>query len=114
MDDYFEKENTFEKVYRIVRSIPCGQVTTYGQIAKMLGNPRLSRAVGYALNGCSDQDVPCHRVVNRLGELSRAFAVSGVNEQRWLLEEEGVPFTTKGTVALSECMWYGSDEATEK
>ena len=41
-------QNTFEKVYEIVARIPRGRVTTYGQIARMIGNPRLSRAVGYA------------------------------------------------------------------
>ena len=39
-------ENMFEQVYKIVAEIPTGKVTTYGRIAKMLGNPRLSRAVG--------------------------------------------------------------------
>ncbi len=41
---------TFERVYAAVRLIPRGSVATYGQIARAIGNPRLSRVVGYALH----------------------------------------------------------------
>lgn len=99
--------STFQKVYDIVRNIPRGQVTTYGQIAHLLGNPRMSRVVGYALNSCRDLSVPCHRVVNRGGGLSPVFEECGVNTQRMLLEEEGVEFTEEGNVMLSTYMWYG-------
>lgn len=99
-------KNTFEKVYEIVARIPCGRVTTYGQIARMIGNPRLSRAVGYALN-TSPGGLPCHRVVNREGRLSKVFEHDGVNEQRLLLEEEGVEFTLDGRVVMEEYMWFG-------
>ena len=62
------------RVYALVRQIPPGQVATYGQLALLLGNPRMSRAVGTALSACRDDSVPCHRVVSRLGGLSNAFA----------------------------------------
>ena len=108
-DGHGSMENMFQKVYAIVRMIPEGRVTTYGEIASMLGNPRLSRAVGYALHGSPDDPgLPCHRVVNRFGGLSRAFEQGGVNEQRQLLEEEGVPFTKEGNVDLQQVMWTGS------
>ena len=42
--------SAFEKVYEIVKKIPEGRVATYGQIARLLGNPRYSRVVGYALH----------------------------------------------------------------
>lgn len=42
--------NTFEKIYFIVKQIPHGKVASYGQIATLAGNPRLSRVVGYALH----------------------------------------------------------------
>lgn len=100
------KENTFEKVYEIVARIPRGRVTTYGQIARMIGNPRLSRAVGYALNK-SPQGLPCHRVVNREGRLAAVFEHDGIHEQRILLEEEGVEFTSDGRVVMKEYMWFG-------
>lgn len=99
-------KNTFEQVYEIVARIPYGRVTTYGQIARMIGNPRLSRAVGYALNK-SPEGLPCHRVVNREGRLARAFEHDGINEQRLLLEEEGVEFTLDGRVQMEDYMWFG-------
>ena len=92
------KDSIFQMVYELVKQIPPGKVSTYGQIAFLLGNPRLSRVVGYALHGNRDPEVPCHRVVNRKGELASAFLVNGVQEQRLLLEIEGVPFTAKDAV----------------
>ena len=68
-----ENKNTFEKIYDIVRKIPAGKVATYGQIAHLLGNPRLSRVVGYAMHSCLYDDVPCHRVVNRFGQFAKSF-----------------------------------------
>ncbi len=108
-------ESMFQKVYAIVREIPEGRVTTYGEIACMLGNPRLSRAVGYALHGSpEDPGLPCHRVVNRFGELSRAFEHGGINEQRLLLEGEGVPFTKEGNVDLGQVLWTGAEQERER
>ena len=99
--------STFEQVYAIVRQIPPGQVTTYGQIARLLGNPRMSRVVGYAMHSCTAQDIPCHRVVNRFGGFSDAFLPAGKDTQRMLLEMEGVPMTPDGLVDLARCMWQG-------
>ena len=99
--------NTFEQIYAIVRQVPAGMVTTYGQIARMLGNPRMSRVVGYAMSCCPHKDVPCHRVVNRLGDFSDAFLPAGKETQRMLLQMEGVPMTGEGLVDLKACMWRG-------
>ena len=96
----------FEKVYAIVRRIPAGSVATYGQIARLMGNPRLSRAVGYAMHS-APADVPCHRVVNREGCLCAAFEPMGEETHRLLLEAEGVPFRGDGTVNLDACRWSG-------
>ena len=93
--------NTFEKIYEIVKSIPKGKVATYGQVALMLGNPRASRVVGYALHRNPTPGViPCHRVVNRDGRLSPAFAFGGENKQRRLLEDEVVGFLSNGNVDM--------------
>ena len=94
----------FDEVYAAVRRVPRGRVTTYGRVARMLGNPRLSRAVGYAL-GAAPPDVPCHRVVSRTGGLSAAFSPLGRETHRLLLELEGVPFRPDGTVDLDRCLW---------
>jgi methylated-DNA-protein-cysteine methyltransferase-like protein len=62
-----------ESVYAVVRMIPKGKVATYGQIAALLGRPRGGREVGWALSGCDDPRVPCHRVVDRNGRLAPHF-----------------------------------------
>ena len=97
---------SFEKIYAIVRRIPYGRVTTYGQIARMLGNPRMSRIVGGAMYTAPD-GLPCHRVVNRFGGLSAQFSPEGKASQRLLLELEGVEFTLEGNVDMPRFMWYG-------
>lgn len=99
----------FEMIYDTVRAIPAGQVSTYGQIARLVGNPRLARVVGYALHE-APPDVPCHRVVNRFGGLSDAFVPTGRETHRLLLEMEGVGFTPEGNVNLAYFMWYGDQK----
>jgi methylated-DNA-protein-cysteine methyltransferase-like protein len=101
-------QNTYDKIYEIVKKIPKGKVATYGQIAMMVGNPRLSRIVGFALHVNPDPDnIPCHRVVNRKGEVSKAFAFGGANRQVELLEREGVGFLPDGRVDLKKYLWLG-------
>ena len=98
----------YDKVYEIVKQIPCGKVTTYGTIAKLLGNPRMSRQVGWALHvNPEPYVVPCHRVVNREGRLSGAFAFGGKNVQHDLLADEGVEFTDYDTVNIAKHLWEG-------
>lgn len=102
-------DNTFTRIYEVVKRIPRGRVCTYGQIALLVGNPRLSRVVGYALHVNPEPGViPCHRVVNRNGEVSRAFAFGGENMQIQLLEDEGVEFVA-GKVPLDKYMWFGDE-----
>jgi len=85
------RDGLFARVYEAVKTIPKGKVATYGQIAMMAGNPRASRAVGWALHvNPDDSIIPCHRVVNRFGGLSSAFAFGGQEEHKRRLEEEGV------------------------
>ncbi len=108
-----EDENSFEKIYRIVRRIPRGKVATYGQIARLAGNARWSRVVGYALHVNPEPGViPCHRVLNRDGKPSSAFAFGGENRQIALLEAEGVQFGEDGCVDLGKYGWNGSMNAT--
>lgn len=103
--------NTFELIYEVVRHIPRGRVATYGQIAMLAGNPHWSRVVGYALHVNPEPGViPCHRVVNRFGEPSSAFAFGGVNEQITLLQNEGVAFID-GRVDLEKYLWDGKTQS---
>ncbi len=99
------ESNSFEKIYEIVRQIPSGKVATYGQIAALAGNRRWSRVVGFALHVNPDPGgIPCHRVVNRFGEVSEAFAFGGGNRQIELLSAEGVP-CPDGRVDLRKYQW---------
>lgn len=86
-----QNKNSYEKIYDVVRQIPKGTVATYGQVAALAGNSRWARVVGYALHVNPDPEgIPCYRVVNREGRLSDAFAFGGVNQQKLLLEQDGV------------------------
>ena len=80
-----------KRIYEAVKKIPKGQVATYGKVAEMAGNPRMSRAVGNALHKNPDPEhIPCYRVVNSKGELAGAFAFGGENVQKKLLEADGI------------------------
>jgi methylated-DNA-protein-cysteine methyltransferase-like protein len=88
------------RVYAVVRQVPPGWVTTYGDVGTMLGSPRVARQVGYALAALREDDVPWHRVINAQGMISvRGDFVRG-HEQRRLLEAEGVPFDAAGRMDL--------------
>jgi methylated-DNA-protein-cysteine methyltransferase-like protein len=96
----------FELVYEKVKMVPAGKVTTYGQIAQMIGQPRKAKIVGWALHSNPQPGIiPCHRVVNRNGELSGAFAFGGPEEQRRLLETEGIIFDDCGKIDLLIYLW---------
>ena len=98
----------YDEVYQIVCQIPRGKVASYGQIARLAGSPRASRAVGYALHVNPRPGViPCHRVVNREGRLAPAFAFGGENAQRHLLEDEGVTVNADGYVDMRRYAWSG-------
>lgn len=95
-----------KRIYEAVKKIPGGKVATYGQVAAMAGNPKMSRAVGNALHKNPDpENIPCFRVVNSKGELSGAFAFGGENEQKKRLEADGIK-VEDGRVELSR---YGVD-----
>ena len=95
-----------KRIYEAVKRIPKGRVATYGQVAFLAGNEKMSRAVGNALHKNPDPDnIPCFRVVNSKGELSGNFAF-GEGVQERLLREDGIE-VINGKVDLSK---YGIDE----
>ena len=82
----------FERVYTLVKQVPAGKVTTYGEIARALGTND-ARRVGRALHANPYEGVvPCHRVVAKNGRLAPNFAFDGAGEQRKRLMAEGVTF----------------------
>jgi methylated-DNA-protein-cysteine methyltransferase-like protein len=94
------------RVYDIVARIPRGRVTTYGRIARAVGEPRSARMVGWALMSAVDEDdLPCHRVVNRVGLLTGGWHFGHPDVMRRLLLAEGVPFKDEYQVDLERCLW---------
>lgn len=99
------KDDFFHRVYEIVKQIPYGKVTTYGRIAQTLGLKSSARMVGWALNAVAGRtDIPCHRVVNRNGELSGKMYFATPYLMRELLESEGVEFINDA-VDLKSFLW---------
>lgn len=84
--------NFFQQVYELVRMVPEGYVTTYGDLARAIGT-RDARRVGHALHANPDGDLtPCHRVVTKDGKLSKSYAFGGSFEHYAKLKSEGVTF----------------------
>ena len=80
-----------KRIYEAVKRIPRGKVATYGQVAAMAGNPKMSRAVGNALHKNPDgESIPCYRVVNSRGELAGEYVFGGLWKQKELLEADGI------------------------
>ncbi len=105
LDKNGSEKNTFDKIYEVVRLIPKGSVASYGQVAALAGNYRWARVVGYALHVNPDpQHIPCHRVVTKEGNVSKAFAFGGGNRQIELLQAEGVGFKD-GHVIMDRYQW---------
>jgi len=76
------------RVLSVVRRIPPGRVSTYGDVAAMAGRPRAARAVGNIMKSCGRRDVPCHRVIAAGGRLG-GYGGSEVLK-RALLVAEGI------------------------
>lgn len=99
----------YDKVFELVRMIPKGKVSTYGNIALALGAKRTARTVGYALNTLKGgkhgrKKVPAHRVVNRNGELTGRIHFADPNLMRELLESEKISFIDE-RVNMARHLW---------
>ncbi|HMB62044.1 MAG TPA: MGMT family protein [Eudoraea sp.] len=101
-----ENQNFFQKVYDVARLIPYGRVTSYGAIAKYLGTARSARMVGWAMNNCGGMDdIPAHRVVNRVGLLTGKHHFDGTNLMQQLLENEGIMVKDHQIVDFEKHFW---------
>lgn len=106
-----------QRVWKRVRQIPPGMVATYGQIAALIAPPPGvdpgkyislgARWVGGAMKGCPD-DVPWQRVINSQGKISLPKG-GGEEQQRQLLEVEGVQFDDRDRVDLVRYRWPGPE-----
>ena len=105
-------EDFYTRVFRLVRLIPTGRVTTYGAIARFLGSPQSARMVGWAMNNSHTQEdyVPAHRVVNRTGQLTGKHHFGGPLVMQELLESEGIRIVDDQIVNFSRLLWDPSKE----
>lgn len=98
-------------VFDIVKQVPRGKVATYGLVAQLMGRPQSARYVGFALRNNpspgSEGAIPCHRVVFKDGSLCKGFAFGGPDEQRKLLQAEGITFVGDSRVDLALHLWDG-------
>jgi methylated-DNA-protein-cysteine methyltransferase related protein len=110
------------KVWEIVRQVPPGKVTTYGFIAGLIPPPGGmegsdyrawgARWVGSAMAACP-ADVPWQRVVNAQGKISLRPGGGG-QDQRDLLEAEGIEFSIGNRIDLKKYAWSGPDETWQQ
>jgi O-6-methylguanine DNA methyltransferase len=94
-----------DKVYQISKKIPKGKVATYGQIARLAGNPKAARAVGmFMKKNPYAPAVPCHRVVGSDGSLTGFSGGKGISTKKEMLISEGVSFVNN-KVNLAISLW---------
>jgi O-6-methylguanine DNA methyltransferase len=106
-----QDDTFFDRVWSVVAQIPAGRVTTYGHIARHLASARSARAVGWALKAAAHTGLPCHRVVNRRGDLTGARHFETPTVMRERLEGEGVAFRPDGSVDLEAHVWDPARQA---
>lgn len=99
--------NFYDEVYKVVEQIPYGRVATFGQIAHMIGRPRMARFVGYASNNKKSWHLPWHRVVFKDGTL---IGEPFYKQQYKSLKAEGVKFTKDNRVKLPDFQWKPESE----
>jgi methylated-DNA-protein-cysteine methyltransferase-like protein len=86
--------SSWEPVYKLVKKIPRGHVTTYGEIARALRFRGGARTAGHAMAACpSGRGIPWHRVVGAGGRMLIREPHAAL--QRKLLESEGVTMTER-------------------
>lgn len=102
-----KKDNLYNAIYDVVRSVPEGRVTTYGAVAVAIGAKSGARVVGYAMNLCHGivPAVPAHRVVNRNGMLTGKHHFSPPELMQQLLEREGVVVHDDKIVGFEQLLW---------
>ena len=102
----------YRSIYDLAHQIPAGYVTTYGQIARLIGCT--ARTVGFAMAALPPgNDTPWQRVINRQGKVSLRTDGDGNILQRDLLEAEGLQFDQKGRINLKKHGWIFSEGSAE-
>ncbi len=98
--------DAYARIDAVVRRIPRGRVSSYGEIARLAGLPGRARQVGYALHALPEaEEVPWQRVVNAQGGISLGGDTGLGSLQRNMLETEGIVFNDRGRIDLKRFGW---------
>ena len=102
----------FKQVHEVARLVPYGRFTTYGAIAEYLGSKGSARMVGWAMNGShkAEENIPAHRVVNRIGMLTGKHHFGEASIMQQLLESEGIAVENDQIVEFDKHFWDPSKE----
>ena len=85
------------KIYDLIKKVPPGKVTTYGELAKSIGNVKSSRVIGKILNkNPFPINIPCHRVVLSNGKIGGYYY--GAEIKKRILEKEGLKISAEGKI----------------
>lgn len=97
----------YQRIYEVVRSIPEGRISSYGDIAAAIGTKGGARLIGWALNAShtAPEEVPAHRVVNRLGMLSGKHHFPTPNAMQEQLEAEGIKVENDQVLNFEKLRW---------
>jgi O-6-methylguanine DNA methyltransferase len=96
-------DRSFERrVLAVVRRVPVGRVTTYGDVARLAGRPRAARAVGNILREASQPGLPYHRVIAAGGQLG---GYSSLALKRALLAAEGLTVSPRRVRHFADVRW---------
>jgi len=96
-------ETTFtRRVYAVVRRVPVGRVTTYGEVARLAGRPGAARAVGNLMQRATAPGLPYHRVIAAGGHLG-GYGAPGL--KRSLLAAEGLTVTSSRVKYFDQVKW---------
>ena len=102
-------EALYKRIHAVIRKIPRGRVATYGQVAELAGIPGGARISAAALKTSTKADrLPWQRVIGKASKLRGRIAIHdpvGAAIQRQLLEDEGVPVSETGLIALDVYGW---------
>jgi len=103
---------SWDPVYRFVKKIPRGRVTTYGAVARALRLPGGARAVGFAMAATPrGRGIPWHRVVGEGGRIRVPEPYASL--QRKLLVTEGVALDG-GVIEMSRFAWHAKSSRAPK
>jgi O-6-methylguanine DNA methyltransferase len=90
------------RVFGVLRRIPVGRVTTYGDVARLAGHPGAARAVGNILREARQPGLPYHRVIAAGGQLG---GYSDLSLKRALLAAEGLVVSARRVRNFERVRW---------